>query len=34
MYEAPDTRSKMNDEVREELAGRENNRSDCCRIKI
>ena len=34
MYEAPDTRSKINDEVREELAGRENNRSDAVGLRL
>ena len=28
LYEPPNTRNEINEEVKEELAGRENNRSD------
>ena len=34
MYETPNTRSKVNDEVREELAGRENNLTGAIGLKL
>ena len=34
LYEAPNNRNKINDEVREELAGRENNRSDAVGLRL
>ena len=34
MYEAPDTRSKINDEVREELAGREDFLTDTQGLRL
>ena len=33
-YQAPNTRSKLNDEVREELAGRENNLTDAIGLRL
>ena len=34
LYEAPTTRSKINEEVREELAGRENNLTDAMGLRL
>ena len=34
MYEAPDTKSKINDEVREELAGREDFLTDTQGLRL
>ena len=34
LYQAPNTRSKLNDEVREELAGRENNLTDAIGLRL
>ena len=34
LYQAPNTRSKINDEVREELAGRENNLTDAIGLRL
>ena len=34
LYEAPNTRNKINDEVREELAGRENNLTDAMGLRL
>ena len=34
LYEAPNNRNKINDEVREELAGRENNLTDAMGLRL